>query len=227
MDWPAFGVRDAMLLLVALAAVYLVAMLLRLIHVGRQRHARAAPDLPEMPRVETVSPLRRRADPEAPVDAVREMPPAVSPAAAVAAYGEENAGAGEPFAVSPTPTFEWEEVKDLFGDAIEVPPSVAGPASSPQAPPAAPRASGFGERLADHLARSDVEMEVQRMRDEMERMRAEVEELRASRRVSPQYAEAMELVQRGHSAQDVADRMGISLAEAELVQALSRGSKDF
>jgi hypothetical protein len=225
MEWPAFGVRDAMLLLVALAAVYLVAMLLRLIHVGRQRHARMVPeDLSEPPRVETVSPLRRRAELEEPAEARREMPPVMSPAAAVAAYGEENAGASEPFAVSPAPTFEWEEVKDLFGDAVDVPiPAPRAPISTP----AAPRASGFGEHLADHLARSDVEMEVQRMRDEMERMRVEVEELRASRRVSPQYAEAMELVQRGHSAQDVADRLGISLAEAELVQALSRGSKDF
>lgn len=221
MEWPAFGVRDAMLLLVALAAVYLVAMLLRLIHVGRQRHARMVPeDLSEPPRVETVSPLRRRAEPEEPAEVRREMPPAMSSAAAVAAYGEENAGASEPFAVPPAPTFEWGEVKDLFGDAVEVPT----PVSRPQA---APPASGFGERLADHLARSDVEMEVQRMRDEMERMRVEVEELRASRRVSPQYAEAMELAQRGHSAQDVADRLGISLAEAELVHALSRGGKDF
>ena len=65
------------------------------------------------------------------------------------------------------------------------------------------------------------------MHSARERMRVEVEELRAARRVSPQYSEAMELAQRGMSAQDVADRLGISLAEAELVHALSRGSKNF
>ena len=72
-----------------------------------------------------------------------------------------------------------------------------------------------------------MEMEIQRMRDEMLQMRREMEELRAARRVSPQYAEAMELAQRGMGAQDVADRLGISLAEAELVQALSRGQQNF
>jgi hypothetical protein len=70
-------------------------------------------------------------------------------------------------------------------------------------------------------------MEVQRMRSEMERMRAEMDELRMARRVSPQYAEAMELAQRGLPAQAIADRLGISLAEAELVHALSRGDKNF
>jgi hypothetical protein len=100
----------------------------------------------------------------------------------------------------------------------------------PLAEPAQPvvaRPGGFGEHLAEHLARSEMEMEVQRMRDEMERMRAELEEMRVARRVSPQYAEAMELAQRGLPAQDVADRLGISLAEAELVHALSRGEMNF
>jgi hypothetical protein len=72
-----------------------------------------------------------------------------------------------------------------------------------------------------------METEMQRMRDEMERMRKEVEEIRTARRVSPQYAEAMELAQRGCTAQDMADRLGISLAEAELVHALSLGRQNF
>jgi hypothetical protein len=115
---------------------------------------------------------------------------------------------------SPAPAFEWAEVKDLFG------------ATSASAPDALPQ-TGFGEHLAEHLARAEMEMEVQRMRAEMERMRAEMDELRLARRVSPQYAEAMELAQRGFPAQAVADRLGISLAEAELVHALSRGDKNF
>jgi hypothetical protein len=51
--------------------------------------------------------------------------------------------------------------------------------------------------------------------------------LRAVRNISPHYAEAVALAQRGMTAQDVADRMGISLAEAELVHALSRGESLF
>jgi hypothetical protein len=222
MEWFGFGLRDVMLLLVVLAAIYLVFMLLRLVQVGRQRHTQVEHGSLQAPAVETVSPLRRRVEEEPPVP---EPEPFVSSAAAaaVAAYAKESVkqetSSHEPFAVPPAPTFDWDDVKDLFGDAAEVP--------GASLPAATPRRPGFGEHLSDHLARSDVEMEVQRMRDEMERMRAEVEELRAAHRVSPQYSEAMELAQRGMSAQDVADRLGISLAEAELVHALSRGSKNF
>jgi hypothetical protein len=222
MGGGAFGLRDVMLLLVALAAVYLVVMLFRLIQVGRQRAAVRAPE-PAAEKPDTVSPLRRRSEPELESDALPVAPVAPAPraAAAYAAVDEQDAPPEEPFAVPPAPTFDWEDVKELFGEPAEPPV----PVQTPAAPPA--RRSGFGEHLADHLARSDMEMEVQRMRDEMERMRVEVEELRAARRVSPQYAEAMELAQRGLSAQDVADRLGISLAEAELVHALSRGRENF
>lgn len=222
MEWSAFGWRDGILLLVAFTAIYLVAMLLRLTQVGRRRHEASEPAAP-VEKPDVVSPLRRRVtgqgEPPPP-----EMPAApeatVSAAAAVLAYQAEVAEpvAQEAFAVPPAPTFEWDEVEELLGEAP--------PASAP--PPPAPRpAGGFGEHIADHLARSDMEMEMQRMRDEMDRMRGEMEEIRAARRVSPQYAEAMELVQRGLSAQDVADRLGISLGEAELVHALSRGDSTF
>lgn len=192
MAWMSFGMRDGLLLLVALAAIYLVVMLLRFAQVSRQRPIRHEVEST----VEGGDPRPGRAEPE--LDSVLRNPSV--PAAA------------------PAPTFAWEDVKELFGEAPE--------RKAAEVPIASPP-TGFGEHLADHLARSDVEMEVQRMRDEMERMRVEMEELRAARRVSPQYAEAMELAQRGHSAQDVADRLGISLAEAELVQALSRGGKTF
>lgn len=181
MSWLSFGLRDGLLLLVALVAIYLVVMLLRLIQLGRQgvpRHEPRAGREDDGPAL----PARERAEPEA---------------------------------VPPTPTFEWKDVNELFGETTTAPKE-----STPS------RHSGFGEHLADHLARSDVETEVQRMRDEIERMRTEMEDLRAARRVSPQYAEAMELSQRGLSAQDVADRLGISLAEAELVHALSRGGRN-
>lgn len=122
---------------------------------------------------------------------------------------------------SPALHFEWDDVDDVLGGA----PKHQAPATSLAHD--AQRAGGFGEHLAEHLARSETELEVRRLRQEIEDLRAELEELRAARRVSPQYAEAMELSQRGLTARDVADRLGISLAEAELVHALSRGDQDF
>lgn len=169
MEWTALGWRDVILLLAALAVVYLVVMLLRITQLGRRRPDRIEPEPPLVPEIQA-----------------------------------------------------------------EAPPTTAVPVNMADAVPPAPtllahhaRPTGFGEHLAEHLARSDMEMEVQRMRSEMERMRVEMDELRVARRVAPQYAEAMELAQRGLSAQAVADRLGISLAEAELVHALSRGDQNF
>lgn len=115
---------------------------------------------------------------------------------------------------------EWNDVVDL--GLLEHPL----PESSAVAEPAA-RVSGFGEQLATHLARSDLEREVRQLRKEVDELRAELEELRAVRNISPHYSEALALAQRGLTAQDVANRMGISLAEAELVHALSRGESIF
>ena len=65
--------------------------------------------------------------------------------------------------------------------------------------------------------------EIDRLRAEVVSLREEMAELRAAQRVSPQYADAMALAQRGLGTQDIADRCEISLAEAELVLSLSRG----
>lgn len=125
-------------------------------------------------------------------------------------------------AVSPLPVShsnEWNDVVDLgLLDST-------GPAAEAAPPP--PPVSGFGEQLAEHLARSDLEREVRQLRKEVNELREELEDLRAVSNISPQYAEAVALAQRGLTAQDVADRMGISLAEAELVHALSRGESIF
>ena len=101
------------------------------------------------------------------------------------------------------------------------------PQSVPVREPTSSRKAGFGEQLAEHLARSDLERDVRALRAEINVLRAEIEELKAARNISPHYAEALTLAQRGLSAQDVADRLGISLAEAELVHALSRGEQIF
>lgn len=229
------SLRDIILVLVVLAAIYLAFVLFRLIQVGRRRPLREAhvepaaapPEVEVAPR--NTAPKYSYMPPEPAVAAAAMEPEIVAPPPlaarqALAAY-EESTGQQERFVAPPTPTFEWDEVKDLFGDGPVPPPGA--PASTRVPEPETARPAGFGEHIADHLARTDMEMEIQRMRDEMLQMRQELEELRAARRVSPQYAEAMELAQRGMSAQDVADRLGISLAEAELVQALSRGRQNF
>lgn len=77
--------------------------------------------------------------------------------------------------------------------------------------------------FGSELARSHLEREVKQLREEVVALRDELADLKAASRVSPQYADAMALAQRGLTAQDVADRCGISLAEAELVWALARG----
>jgi len=99
-------------------------------------------------------------------------------------------------------------------------------APSPQAwPPAAPVID-----FARELARSNLEVEVQRLqregavlRDELARLSEEVVRLKSARNVSPLYTEAMSLAQRGMEAVSIADRCGISMGEAELVAALAKG----
>lgn len=229
MDWISLGWRDGILILVTLAAIYLMLMLLRLIQVGRQRQTahplRQATETPQ--RFETVSPLRQRQEPESGLGAAPLLvPPQAASRNALAAYTEamEDAAPSEPFAVQPAPTFEWEDVKALFDEVSEASAHVVDSVPNPEH---VSRSGGFGEPLAAHLARTEVEEEIQRMRDEMERMRREMDDLRTMRRVSPQYAEAMELAQRGSSAQDLADQLGMSLGEAELVHALSRSQQNF
>ncbi|MDP2107840.1 MAG: hypothetical protein Q8J67_02215, partial [Rhodocyclaceae bacterium] len=159
MEWIALGWRDGILLLAAFAVVYLVVMLLKLVQIGRHPRAKREPAFP----LEPVSGAEIAPEPADAVSISRGVPAdAVPPAPTFANQ-------------SPAPAFEWAEVKDLFG------------ATSASAPDALPQ-TGFGEHLAEHLARAEMEMEVQRMRAEMERMRAEMDELRLARRVSPQYA---------------------------------------
>lgn len=112
--------------------------------------------------------------------------------------------------------------------------AVAAPA--PKKAPVIPysRAAAAAQPFDAELARSHQEMdlrqlreEVGRLREELGALRAEIGELKAARTVSPQYADAMALAQRGLTAQDLADRCGIALGEAELVWALSRGPMNF
>lgn len=81
--------------------------------------------------------------------------------------------------------------------------------------------SGFQERLAatDAAWRAAVAaLEV-----ELARLRESQGAIQAQRHVSPQYGEAMVLARRGLEPEAVAERCGISVAEAALVCALARG----
>ena len=96
--------------------------------------------------------------------------------------------------------------------------------------PAAESVPGF----ADELARSSVEVELERLRresvhqrEELVRMGEEIARLKAARNVSPLYNEAMTLAQQGVSADGIAGHCGISVGEAELVAALARGKNEF
>ena len=95
---------------------------------------------------------------------------------------------------------------------------------APVVPPSPEAPAYFGAELARSHQDAEVRQlreEVAQLREEVGQLRAELADIKAARHVSPQYADAMALAQRGLTAQDMADRCGISLGEAELVSALS------
>jgi hypothetical protein len=77
--------------------------------------------------------------------------------------------------------------------------------------------------FAETLSNSRVEQEVRELRVELAALREELADMQASRRVSPQYADAMALARRGFDAQGIADHCGIARGEAELVLSLANG----
>ena len=107
--------------------------------------------------------------------------------------------------------------------------SEAAPASPPPEPTAPEQ-----QEFARELARSNIEVELERLRresayqrDELARLAEEISQLKASRNVSPLYNEAMALAQQGMSAAGIAGRCGISIGEAELVASLARSGTAF
>lgn len=87
-------------------------------------------------------------------------------------------------------------------------------------PPATP-----SQTLPDAEARERMrlaEEALDELRAELAALRQEVNGLKTVRSMAPQYGEAMSLAGRGASAQTIAGNCGISIAEAELVRALSR-----
>lgn len=81
--------------------------------------------------------------------------------------------------------------------------------------------------FAATLAVSEMEAELRQLRAEVEHLRQELSELKQAPRISPLYADAAALAHRGFDARGVAEECGISVAEAELVLAMSKDDKNF
>lgn len=95
---------------------------------------------------------------------------------------------------------------------------LAGVAGRPEASPTP---------FAATLALTELEVEVRQLRADVAALRQELAEFKEARRISPLYADAAALAHRGFDARGVADECGISVAEAELVLAMSRDETDF
>lgn len=115
------------------------------------------------------------------------------------------------------PQSDEDEDEDAEEPVLYAPPPRVAPA-----PPPPPQQDFNAE-----LQRSQMDTEIRQLREEVLALREEIVELKTARRVSPQYADAMALAQRGLTAQDLADRCDISIGEAELVAALARGTHTF
>lgn len=105
-------------------------------------------------------------------------------------------------------------------------------------PPTQPLATGAGaddttgpmaaaSPFAAQLVLTELEAEVRQLRAEVSALHEELAAIKAARRVSPLYADAAALAKRGFDARGVANECGISVAEAELVMAMSRDDKNF
>lgn len=176
----AFGVRETIVVLVALVAVYMLVVVLRMKSLSAPRKA---DDLSSARYDADLS--RRRED----IDRFYAAPKRNDP-------------------LVPEP-----RVAVSFGDA-----------------PRAPVTSLDQEklnRMERELAATREELDTLRsyfaeVRDEL---RTEVERLKATQRVSPLYADSMQMAIAGASAEEIAARCGIARAEAELVLSLARGAR--
>lgn len=115
---------------------------------------------------------------------------------------------------------------DTDEETVEVPrPVPAAPAEALDlelSTPAAP--ATFARHLEQASLGADMrqlQVELAQARGEITRLRTEISQLQAAQHVSPLYGEAMTLAVRGLEAASIAGRCGISIAEAELVVALS------
>ncbi|MCL2656742.1 MAG: DUF2802 domain-containing protein [Betaproteobacteria bacterium] len=93
--------------------------------------------------------------------------------------------------------------------------------------PAADVRDSFDARVEVARLRFQIEAlenSLAQQKQDLETLRGELDTLRNARAVAPQYGEAVALAQRGLDTNAIAERCGISVSEAELVAALSRGA---
>ncbi len=185
MESGGFGWRELMMLLAALAGVYLAIALVAL--------ARLRSRSPPAGNMERTAPRDLAADSSPPPPAERSW--------------------AHPF-LTPAPKVEEElpvltEVDLMTGEM-----------------PAAGHAE-YGSPFAETLALTELESQVRQLRGEVTALREELTELKEARRISPLYADAAALAHRGFDARGVAEECGISVAEAELVLAMSKDETNF
>jgi hypothetical protein len=78
------------------------------------------------------------------------------------------------------------------------------------------------EQFGEQVLKSGIEAELAELRGEIAALKEKVSLIEAARNVAPQYGEAVALAQKGLAAREIAERCAISVAEAEMVCALSR-----
>jgi len=212
MDFSDFAWRDVLLGALALAGIYLTVALLGLARLRRGRQA--APSF-EMPKDLFAPTIETNIEPTIGPAIRPTMGPTLDTQAPAARFA-----ASEPVTIDdfwPPSTSS-----PSSPDSSALPPT---PASAPSH--AEPSPVSFAVQLAATEREAELAAEVKQLRADVEALREELAELKAARRVSPLYADAAALAQRGYDARGVAEECGISVAEAELVMAMSRDDANF
>ena len=195
-----FGWREAVVLCIVMVTIYFVVMVLRFLQLPRPDVYRlGAARAPEM----RTPPPEFDAPPGSVLAGVWESP--VEPR--LDAFLDPLADPRP----EPLPEARADQRLDLYLDDTED--SKAAPAGDFAAQLTQKTMEAEVRQLREQLAES---------REEIQRMREEMDRLSAAQKVSPLYNEAMALAIRGVDAAGVAGRCGISIAEAELVVALSK-----
>lgn len=136
-----------------------------------------------------------------------------APAAAPAADDEAEEGDDGDFDYAPVP-------------APRVPPAAAAVAAPPAAGPDAFQLEFELQRLRREVAGLRAALDVQQqeigsLHDGLNSLRGQLEGGLASQNASPEYSEALVFARRGLPVEAIAERCGITVAEAELVRALA------
>ncbi|AYH45724.1 DUF2802 domain-containing protein [Azoarcus sp. DN11] len=157
-----------------------------------------------------------------------------SPSASASASPSASASTGEP-GESPRAT-----IAEPGGDENKVDEGEADEAgelySFDPPPPAAARANPVADAFQHELEVRQLRRELEQQRTELADLRRALDELReqvrahkeqaaagvTTRGASPEYNEALVFARRGLDAETIAERCGITVAEAELVQSLAR-----